>query len=283
MIVEPKDRGGMTVAVRDPLVQPMIARPGRADEELALHVSSVSVPGILRGVSLTVERGQIVALIGPNGAGKSTLLRACAHLHPPSAGTIHLYGRPLRSYSARERARQMGFLPQQTSIDVPYSVRDIVELGAYARVTPFTPEAAECILAEVGLTRLAERDVRTLSGGERQRALIGKVLAQDARLLLLDEPVSGLDVAYQWDIMQICKSFVADRQRSVLVTLHDLELVLQYADQAVLIHDGEVCAAGHPHDVLTSAELTRVFGARGHTFRDPHTDAWRLSLERIRG
>lgn len=271
------------MAVSDPLVQPMSSRPRMADVELALRVSNVSVPGILRDVSLTVEPGQIVALIGPNGAGKSTILRACAHIHPPSAGTIHLYGRPLRSYGARARARQMGFLPQQTSIDVPYSVRDLVELGAYARATHFTPDEQERILAEVGLTRLADRDVRTLSGGERQRALIGKVLAQDARLLLLDEPVSGLDVAYQWDIMQICKSFVAGRERSVLVTLHDLELVLQYADQAVLIHAGEVCATGHPHDVLTSAELTRVFGARGHTFRDPHTDAWRLSLERIRG
>lgn len=248
---------------------------------LPLVVEDIAVPGILQNVSLRVQPGQIVALIGPNGAGKSTLLRACAHIHPPAAGSIALFGRPLRSFKARQRARQLGFLPQQTTIEVPYSVRDVIELGAYAREGGFPLLELERILTWTGLTHLADRDVRTLSGGERQRALIGKVLAQNAQLLLLDEPVSGLDVSYQWDIMQICRRFVAEGGKSILVTLHDLELVLQYADYAILLHEGAVRAEGAPEEVLTGPAIEQVFGARGYVFRDPHTHDLRLSLQRI--
>jgi len=245
-----------------------------------LEVRSLHVMSILHDIELTVKAGEIVALIGPNGAGKSTLLRACAHLAPARRGEVLLCGRPLRAYRARARARLVGFLPQHTSIDVPYSVRDVVELGAYARQGGLSPEETDDILRQVGLFVLAHRDVRSLSGGERQRALIGKVLAQDAQLLMLDEPVSGLDVSYQWDIMQICKGFVADGKRSVLVTLHDLELVLQYADRAVLLHEGRILAEGAPADVLRADALEVAFGARGHVFLDPITGARRLSLVR---
>ncbi|MCY0876076.1 MAG: ABC transporter ATP-binding protein [Firmicutes bacterium] len=245
-----------------------------------LEVRDISVSAILHHMHLTIGPGEIVALIGPNGAGKSTFLRACAHVTPIKSGEVLLCGRPLASYRARARARLLGFLPQQTSIEVPYSVRDVVELGAYARKGGLSPSQTDDILEHVGLQAFASRDVRTLSGGERQRALIGKVLAQDARLLLLDEPVSGLDVSYQWDIMQICKGFVTDGQRSVLITLHDLELVLQYADRAVLLHQGRILMEGAPEVVLTGPALQEAFGVQGNVFADPVTGIKRLSLTR---
>lgn len=251
-----------------------------ADSAVMLDVQALHVGAILHDIHLTVRRGEIVALIGPNGAGKSTLLRALAHVTPAQRGELFLCGRKLSAYGAKARARIMGYLPQQTSIDVPYSVQDVIELGAYARPGGLSGAQADELLRRVGLHQFALRDVRSLSGGERQRALIGKVLAQDAELLLLDEPVSGLDVAYQWDIMQICKTFVADAKRSILVTLHDLELVLQYADRAVLLHQGRILQVGTPEQVLTGQTLSEAFGARGHVFADPITGAKRLSLTR---
>jgi len=248
---------------------------------MSLAVTSISVPGILRDVNLVVKPGQVVALVGANGAGKSTLLRVCAQLHAPQSGRVLLMERPLRAYKARDRARLLGFLPQQTQIEVPYSVRDLIELGAYTRTGGLSTDELERILKQVGMTEYAERDVRTLSGGELQRAMIGKVLAQDAHILLLDEPVSGLDVAYQWDIMQICRTFVADGQKSIFITLHDLELVLQFADYVYLLHAGRIVAQGYPQEVLSGSSMQQAFGARGEVFRDPHTGALRLSLVRV--
>ncbi len=246
-----------------------------------LSCDRLSFQQIVRDVSLTVEPGECVALIGPNGAGKSTILKLLARVLTPTSGTVSLFGHNLHRMRARMRARWMGYLPQQTVVDVAYTVRDIVEMGFYAR-GPISRDRVDSILAQVGLQSLGDRDIRTLSGGERQRTFLGKVLAQDASILLLDEPVSGLDVGFQLDILRICRALAKD-DRGILVTLHDLEHVLSYADRVILLHEGTIIRQGRPVDVLTGPEMERVFGLRTRTFVDPHTEQPRLSLARIDG
>jgi iron complex transport system ATP-binding protein len=249
------------------------------NERPVLACSKVGYRGIVRDIDIEVWPGEVVALIGPNGAGKSTILRLLARAALPDAGDILLAGRRLAAYRARARARLLGYLPQQTVIDLAFSVRDVVELGFYARGR--RPQSAQIdeVLTEVGLMDLQHRDIRFVSGGERQRALLGKVLAQDASVLLLDEPVSGLDAMYQLDLLDICRS-VARRGRSVLITLHDMELVLRYADRAYLLSRGEIIAQGAPGEVLTGEELYAAYGLRGSTFADPVNGVARLSLTR---
>lgn len=244
-----------------------------------LSCDRLSFQQIVRDVSLTVEPGECVALIGPNGAGKSTILKLLARVLTPTSGTVSLFGHNLHRMRARMRARWLGYLPQQTVVDVAYTVRDIVEMGFYAR-GPISRDRVDFILAQVGLQSLGDRDIRTLSGGERQRTFLGKVLAQDASILLLDEPVSGLDVGFQLDILRICRALAKD-ERGILVTLHDLEHVLSYADRVILLHQGTIISQGRPVDVLTGPEMERVFGLRARTFVDPHTEQPRLSFARI--
>jgi len=246
-----------------------------------LSCDRLSFQEIVRDVSLQVEPGEIVALIGPNGAGKSTILKLLARVLTPTDGTVSLFGCGLQRMRARKRAQWLGYLPQQTVVDVAYTVRDIVEMGFYARGAA-SRNSSDFILAQVGLQSFADRDIRTLSGGERQRAFLGKVLAQDARILLLDEPVSGLDVGFQLDILRICRELAAEG-RGILVTLHDLEHVLSYADRVILLHEGTIISQGLPVSVLTGPEMERVFGLRTRTFRDPHTKQPRLSLLRVDG
>lgn len=241
----------------------------------------VSYAPILHGVSLTVEPGEVVALIGPNGAGKSTLLQVLVHLRRPTSGEVLADGRPVGSLRAGERARRLGYLPQQSTVDIGCSVRDIVGMGRYAHGRAGDKRAVDGILERLELGPLAERDIRTLSGGERQRAFLGKVLAQDAQTLLLDEPVTGLDAGFQLDLLEVCAG-LAREGRGVLVTLHDLEHVLRYANRAVLLQGGRVAAHGPPRDVLTGDAAMRAFGVRTAVFRDPVSGLPRLSVKRLR-
>lgn len=241
----------------------------------------VSYAPILHRVSLSVGPGEFVALIGPNGAGKSTLLQLLVHLRRPTSGEVLAGDRPVGSMRARERSRKLGYLPQQTVVDIGCSVRDIVGMGRYAHSGGGDRRAVDGILERLELGPLAERDIRTLSGGERQRAFLGRVLAQDAETLLLDEPVTGLDAGFQLDLLEVCAG-LAREGKGVLVTLHDLEHVLRYADRAVLLQGGRVTGQGAPSDVLTGDAAMRAFGVQAAIFRDPVSGLPRLSLKRLR-
>lgn len=245
-----------------------------------LQCEGVSYDSILDGVSFRVSAGEIVALIGPNGAGKSTLMKVLARIYRESAGGVFFEGRALSRFRARERARRIGYLPQETRIDVGYSVRDVAAMGFYSHAEPPSDKRLGDLLEQVGLTAFADRDIRTLSGGERQRALLAKVLAQDADLLLLDEPVSGLDAGYQLDLLEICAG-LARSGKAIVIALHELEYVLRYADRVLLLAGGRLAAAGRPDRVLTSPAFGEAFGLEASVFSDPVTGVPRLSLTRL--
>ena len=243
---------------------------------------------ILRGIDLEVRTGEVLGLIGPNGAGKSTLLRALAGLIRPQEGTVTDPDTSLTSRSARDRARRVAFLPQDTSLDLDLPAREIVALGRYAhrsrwRAGPADAHAINDALVRTGADAYRERHVAQLSGGQRQLVLVAKLLAQEARTLLLDEPVSALDLGYQLDVLMLLAELARDGHAVVLV-LHDLELAARFCDRLVLLQDGRVRADGAPAEVLTSELLGEVYRVRAVVTDDATTGGRHVSaITRLTG
>jgi iron complex transport system ATP-binding protein len=228
---------------------------------------------IVRSASLTVSRGEWVAIVGPNGAGKSTLLRAVAGLLP-AAGRIELLGRAVDRMARRERARTVAVVPQDPVIPPGMTVAEYVLLGrtphlsALAREGSADLRAVHEAMAELDLLPFAGRVLTTLSGGERQRAHMARAVAQQAPILLLDEPTSALDVGHQQDVMDLVDELRLRLGLTVVSTMHDLTLAAQYADRLVLLDRGAVVVTGPADEVLTEDHLARFYGARVRIVRE---------------
>jgi iron complex transport system ATP-binding protein len=230
--------------------------------------ASVAYDGarVVAGVSAEIATGAWVGLIGPNGAGKSSLLRAVAGLVPHS-GTILLDGSPVASLGRRRLARRIAYLPQRPQVPASMTVADYVLLGRtpYVRYLgtegPGDLEVTAAVLDRLELSALAERPLGSLSGGELQRALLGRALAQEAPVLLLDEPTTGLDVGHQQQVLELVDGLRAERRLTVLSAMHDLTLAGQFADRLILLGEGRVVAEGTPREVLTHDLIARHYGA----------------------
>lgn len=219
---------------------------------------------VVEGADFAVAAGEIVGLIGPNGAGKTTLLKALAGL-VPAQGEIEIEGRPAASLARAERARRIGYLPQEGIVAWALPVRALVALGRLPHVGPFRAFAAadhaavERAIATLRLEPLAERPVTQLSGGERARALLARTLAGEPAVLLADEPVAGLDPAHQLSVMRELRRLV-EAGTAVVVVLHDLTLAARYCDRLVLLNRGRVAASGAPLQVLAGPEASASYG-----------------------
>ncbi|MED5584258.1 MAG: ABC transporter ATP-binding protein [Actinomycetota bacterium] len=222
---------------------------------------------VLRGVDLWVPPGGWVTVVGPNGAGKSTLLRAVGGI-VDATGSIDLGGRPAAGMTRREMARLVALVPQEPVIPRGMRVVDYVLLGRTAHLGFFEAEGAADLdvavkaLADLDAGPLADRTVDTLSGGERQRIVIARALAQESPVLLLDEPTTALDVGHQQEVLDLVDRLRAERNLTVLATMHDLTLAGQYADWLVMLDAGEVVVAGSADEVLTEEAVARHYGAR---------------------
>ena len=216
---------------------------------------------VLHGVTLDLQPGW-TAIVGPNGAGKSTLLRALAGLLPPRAGGVWLDGRPLQSWTTRERAQRIAWLAQQGQAQGDLTVRELVELGRLPQLGlfgapgPADRHAVEQAMQATECSAWAERSLQQLSGGERQRCLLARALAVQAPVLLLDEPTTHLDPPHQVALVRLMRAQA--RQGIVLSVLHDLPLALQ-ADRVVVMQAGCVVASGAHDDPRLHAALTEVF------------------------
>ncbi len=221
---------------------------------------------VLDGVDLDVAPGEWVAVIGPNGAGKTTLLRAVTGLVAAS-GTVELQGRPVSSLRRRELAAAAALVPQTPVIPEGMTVFDYVLLGR----TPYIPywrsetvgdvDRVRHVLADLDLAGFAGRAMGSMSGGERQRAILARALAQDAAVLVLDEPTTGLDLGHQQHVLELVDSMRHRHALAVLSALHDLTLAAQFADSVVLLSGGTVVASGRPDRVLTPQRLAAEFGS----------------------
>ncbi|MYB41082.1 MAG: ABC transporter ATP-binding protein [Chloroflexi bacterium] len=267
------------------------ARPAPATSPL-LEARGVEVEiggnTILDGVAIEVRAGEVVGLVGPNGAGKSTLLRAATGLVPLRGGRIRVGGDALDGLSRGELARRVAVVQQLPEAPATLSVRQLALLGRHPHLRLLARESsrdlaiAEAALRQAGCHELADRELGTLSGGERRRAFIARALAQQAPLLLLDEPTANLDAGAQHEVLELVAD-LARNETGVLLVVHDLTLAIAYCDRLVLLDRGRVAAAGAPGDVITPDTVGRLYGDAVTVVPHPVTGAPLVLPSRLGG
>jgi iron complex transport system ATP-binding protein len=221
----------------------------------------------LRDIDLDVLAGEIVCVLGPNGAGKTTLVRVASGLLPPVRGEVRLLGRSLAGLSRGEIARDLAVVEQTQEIAGAFTVRDVVamgrapHLGGWMRTTSTDDAIVDDALARCDLTLLGGRPARALSGGEQKRVAVARALAQEPRVLLLDEPGAFLDVRHQLDLYELLAAEVKERRLACLIVIHDLNVAAQFADRVVLMKGGTIVAVGTIAEVMTWRTLKETFDA----------------------
>lgn len=230
---------------------------------------------ICRGVSTRFRPGEFTAIIGPNGCGKSTVLKALGRTLKPMAGKILLDGEEIGTMRAKQIAQRIGILPQHPITPESMRVKDLVARGRhpyhslFRQWLPGDREIIEEAMQATGIAEMAEDLVVELSGGQRQRAWIAMVLAQHTDYVLLDEPTSFLDIAYQLDVLELAGE-VARSGRAVVAVLHDLNQAAHYADRVAVMQEGQIVAQGSPAEVLSPRLFAEVFGIDAQFVPDPH-------------
>jgi iron complex transport system ATP-binding protein len=226
---------------------------------------SIARREILRGLSLAVEAGEYLALLGPNGAGKSTLLKCVVRILRGGRGRLAVAGRPLAEYAQRELARIISYVPQTQGREVPFTVHEFVGLGRYPYCDAFHPltardeEAIWTALERTGLVELAGRLLDTLSGGERQRAFIAAALAQEARLLLLDEPAGFLDPRHQAEVHNLLARLNRESGVTVVMATHDINAAALAGRRVAALKEGRLVFDGPPKELMINQTLERIY------------------------
>jgi iron complex transport system ATP-binding protein len=229
----------------------------------------------LDGVSFAIEAGEVFGVIGPNSAGKTTLLRLLTRVVAAGRGQVRLDGRPIWHLAHAELARQIAVVPQDAPRPFPFSVEQLVLMGRYPHAPGrfFESDAdraqATAAMEATGVLHLAALPLEQLSGGERQRAMLARALAQQPRLLVLDEPTSHLDLRYQAETAELLRRLNRERGVTILLVSHDLNLAAELCDRLLLLHEGRVARVGTPGEVLEQAALEHVFGCRVMVDRSP--------------
>ncbi|WP_457584941.1 ABC transporter ATP-binding protein [Ensifer canadensis] len=245
----------------------------------------------LDGFSLAMEKGEIRALIGPNGSGKSTALQALAGLIVPSGGQSEIEGVAVASMSRRAIARKLAFLPQQPTAPNEMTVAQLVRQGRFPHVGLFRSydkkdeEAIEWALESTGLTELAGRTLQELSGGERQRAWISAALAQEASILLLDEPTSFLDIGYQVEVLDLVHRLSRERGVTIVMAIHDINQAIAVSDRISLLEKGGLRFDGEPEALAKAGLIESIFRVKGNFVevapgKPPHFDVELTKLTR---
>ena len=244
-------------------------------EDLSIAFGDVEA---VRDASLGVDRGEVVGLVGPNGAGKTTLLSAINGLIDPASGSVRIDGDSLGGLSARETARRVATVPQETSLSFSFSVREVVAMGRtpyrsrFERASATDREHVRRAMERTSVRRFADRAIDEISGGERQRVVLARALCQDPEVLVLDEPTASLDVNHQVRTLALVREFVADG-RAALCAIHDLSLAARFCDRLALLAEGRIVAAGPPESVLTGTNVERAFDVDAAVTRHPVTGA----------
>jgi iron complex transport system ATP-binding protein len=232
-------------------------------------------PQVLDGLDLKVERGELVGIIGPNGSGKTTLLRLISGTLEPASGVIRLFGQALDHLTRRERACTVSVVPQEARVVFDFTVREIVLMGRAPHLGLLGIEGkgdrqiAEEALEATDAAHLADARLAELSGGEKQRVLLARALAQEAPLMLLDEPTAYLDIRHRLELYYLVQRLRDERGLTVVVVSHDMHLAARFCPRLVMLHHGKVAADGTPQVVVTRENLRRVYQADVQILEDP--------------
>ena len=240
--------------------------PGPITELRGVSFAYDGIPA-LKDVSFALESGGFAGVVGPNGSGKSTLLKIVDGILACGEGDALLEGRPVDSYSRRELARAVAFVPQSFNLDFEFTAREVIEMGRYARKgLGGTQRVVEDLLDRLDIRPLANRPFPELSGGEKQMVVLAQALAQEPRLMLLDEPAAHLDVSYQLKLFDLLKSLNGEGLATLCV-LHDLNLAMLYFDELLMLSGGRLVAHGVTGDVLTPETIEAIYGVRAYVHR----------------
>jgi iron complex transport system ATP-binding protein len=232
---------------------------------------------VLKTISLNVAEGEMVGILGPNGAGKSTLFKVLSGLLPPDVGTVRLFGHDVRRMPTAERARAVAVVPQDLDIPVPYTVEEVVmmgrtaSIGRLARPSAHDHQVVQRALVYTDVADIRHRPLNELSGGERQRAIVAMALAQEPRIVLMDEATSHLDINHRLEIMQLVERLNAESGMTVLMISHDLQLAAEFSRRLILLDHGSVVADGKPAEVLTEEGVRRVYHCEVRVHQDAQT------------
>ena len=220
---------------------------------------------VLKNISFEIEEGEFLGIIGPNGSGKSTLLRSLSRVLRPLKGNIYYKGSDLYAIALNQIARDFAFVAQDTQVNFPFSVWEIVLMGRIPYLSRLQPQSAADLKAakeSMSITdtlKLAGRQLNDLSAGEKQMVIIAKAIAQEPKVLFLDEPTSHLDIGHQVKILNLLKGLNRDKKITVAMVLHDLNLAAEYCDRLILLDNGSVYKSGPPGEVLTYENIEEVY------------------------
>lgn len=237
---------------------------------------------VLHGISLTVETGEVLGVIGPNSSGKTTLLRLLSRVLVPEAGSVSLFGRNLSTLTQREVARTAAVVPQEFQVAFPFTVAQVVAMGRYPYArgmgleTSEDRQVAKHAMHETGTAHLATKYLDQLSSGEKQRVVIARALAQQPRLLLLDEPTAHLDLSHQVEILGLLKRLRAERGLTTIIVSHDLNAAIESSDRLLLLKEGRILTTGPTKEVMRPEILEEAYGCSIWIGTDPETGKVRI-------
>lgn len=226
---------------------------------------SFEVKKVLDKININIGKGSFFSIVGPNGSGKSTLLRVLSSILKPQNGAVYIDGRDIRELENRDMARQLSFVPQNTSFEFDFKVSDVVLMGRYPYIgrlrgeTRQDRETARTAMKYTNTDHLADRHFMELSGGERQRVILAQALAQEPGILLLDEPVAHLDLQHQVELLNLIKKMCIDKNLTVVAVLHDLNMAATYSDYVIMMKNGVLRYQGTPYETLTEESIREIF------------------------
>lgn len=220
---------------------------------------------VLRDINFKIEKGEFVSIIGPNGSGKSTLLKNMISIYKPNKGLIKIDGKELKEYKAKELAKKVAIVLQDTNIAYDFSVFDVVMMGRNPYLGRFQNESYkdfQIVKDSLKLTdtlHLKDKSINQISGGERQRVIIARALAQEPKIILLDEPTSHLDINHQIEILSLLKKLNTEKNMTIVIVIHDINLAARYSNKMILLNKGEILSIGKPKEVITYENIEKAY------------------------
>lgn len=230
---------------------------------------------ILKNIDLKIEKGKFYSILGPNGSGKTTLVKNICKTLTVKQGSIYVEERDIKILSSKAMAKEMALVPQNTTVEFDFSVEDIVLMGRTPYIGRFSSESEEDLkiaqeaMEATNTWQLRHKSINSLSGGERQRVIVARAITQSTDIILLDEPISNLDIYHQVEILNAIKQLNLKKGITIITVLHDLNLAAAYSDQIIMMHEGRVHSWGTPEEILVEDKIKEVYGIDVQVIKNP--------------